>query len=182
MYKLIFRDPDCKQLAPSNKAAIRTYTTDQSNIVGSCSLFVLHPDSNSLKQVTFYVIRHEDSVMLSCVTSLQLSLVQPHNNLENSIPSSASLISSKADYPKKRSQKNMLISKLSTNVSSSKEQYHLVSNSKENHVDQCVKYEEKVKTTNGSAKPMLWKMTRSVNLLFALIRTVRITNVLICGQ
>ena len=38
VYTMIFKDPDCKQLAPSTKVAIRTYTTDKINIVGSCSL------------------------------------------------------------------------------------------------------------------------------------------------
>ena len=107
VYKLIFKDPDCEQLASSNKAATRTYTTDKINIVESCSLFMVHPDTRSLKLVTFYVTSHEGSVVFSCVTGLQLSLVQPHNNLENSIPSSTSLISSKVNYPKKRSQEIM---------------------------------------------------------------------------
>ena len=129
--QVIFKDPDCEQLAASNKVAIRTYTTDKINIVGSCSLFVVHQDTSSLKHVTFSVTSHEGSVVLSCVTSLQLSLVQTHNHLEISIPSSASLISSRADDPKKRSQKNMLVSMPSTSVCSSKEQSHLVSKSKE---------------------------------------------------
>ena len=29
--KLIFKDPDCKQLTPSTKVAIRSYTTDKVN-------------------------------------------------------------------------------------------------------------------------------------------------------
>ena len=118
MYKLIYGDPDCKKLAPSSKE-IGTYTTDKIRITGSYELFVVHPDTSSLKQITFHVTSHEGSVLLSCATTLELSLIQPHNNLENSIPSSASLISSKADYPKKRSQKNMLVTKPSTNVCSS---------------------------------------------------------------
>ena len=32
VYTLIFKDPDCKQLVPSTKVAIRTYTTDKINI------------------------------------------------------------------------------------------------------------------------------------------------------
>ena len=39
VYKLVFKDPDCKQLAPSTKVEIRTYTTDKINIFGSCSFF-----------------------------------------------------------------------------------------------------------------------------------------------
>ena len=75
MYKLILRDPDCEQLAPSTKVAIRTYTTDKIDIVGFCSLFVVHPDTSSLKQVTFYVTNLEGSVVLSCKTSLRLNIL-----------------------------------------------------------------------------------------------------------
>ena len=77
-----FKDPDCEQLAPSIKVGIRTYTTDKINIVGSCSLFAVHADTSSLKQVTFYVTSHEGSVILSCETSLKLCLVHPHSNLD----------------------------------------------------------------------------------------------------
>ena len=106
VYKLFFKHPDCKQPAPSTKAAIRTYTTDMINLVGSCSLFVVHPNTSNLKQVTFYVTSHEGSVVLSCKTSLKLNLIHPCSNL-NQIPDCASLIYSNADHPMK-SKKNML--------------------------------------------------------------------------
>ena len=75
VYKLLFKDPHCKQLAPSTKVEIRTYTTDKINIVGSCSLFVVHPDNSKLKQVTFYVTSQEGSVVLSSKTGLKLNLI-----------------------------------------------------------------------------------------------------------
>ena len=128
MYQLIYVDPDCEQLDPSSKVAIRTYTTDKINIVGSCSLFAVHEDTSNLKQVTFQVPRHEGSVVLSCTITLELALIQSHSNLKNCIPSSASLISSNADYPKKGSQKNILITKPNTNVCSCKEQTHFCQN------------------------------------------------------
>ena len=103
IYKLIYGDPDYKKLAPGSKVTMRTYTTDKINIAGSCSLFAVHPDTCNLKQVTCHVTSHEDSLVLSCVTTLELGLIQHCNNLENSIPPTASLISSKAHYPKKRS-------------------------------------------------------------------------------
>ena len=105
VYKLIFNDPDCKQLAPSTKIAIRMYTTDKINKVGSCSLFVAHPHTSSLKQVTFCVTSHEGSVVLSCKRSLGLNLIHPCSNLDQ-IPDCASLIYSKADHPMKRKHKN----------------------------------------------------------------------------
>ena len=104
MYKLIFKDPDCKQLAPSIKVAIRTYTTDKINIVGSCSLLVVHPDTSSLKQVTLYVTSHEGSVVLSCETSLRISLIHLPSNFDQ-IPDCASLICSNADHLMKRKSK-----------------------------------------------------------------------------
>ena len=107
VYKLIFKDPDCEQLAPSNKTAIRTYTTDKINIVGSCSLFVVHSDTSSLKKITFKVASHGSSVVLSCETSLRLRLIHPHSNLDW-IPDCASLICSNADHPplKRKSKKS----------------------------------------------------------------------------
>ena len=104
VHKLIFKDPDCEQPAPSTKVAITTFTTDKINIVGSCSLFAVHPDTSSLKQVTFYVTSHEGSVILLCGTSLKLNFIHPHSNL-NHIPDCASLIYSNADHQVKRKSK-----------------------------------------------------------------------------
>ena len=114
---MIFKDPDCKRLASSTKVAIRTYTTDKINIVGSCGLFAIHPDTSKIKQVTFYVTSHEGSVVLSCKTSLRLNLIHPHSNLDQ-IPHCASLIYSNADHPMKRKPKK---------------------SAKEKYVNQCVK-------------------------------------------
>ena len=104
MYKLIFKDPDCVQLAPNTKIAIRTYINDRINIVGTCSLFVVHPDSNKLKQITFYVTSHEGSVVLSCKAGLNLNLIHPHSNLDQ-IPDCDNLICSNADCPMKEKSK-----------------------------------------------------------------------------
>ena len=38
VYKLIYKDEDCTKLAPSNKVAVKTYTTEEIKIVGSCKL------------------------------------------------------------------------------------------------------------------------------------------------
>ena len=106
-----------------------------------------NPDTQCLKEETFCVTSHEGSVVSPCATTPELSLVQPCNNL-NFIPSSASLISSHADHPRrKRSPKNMLVSKPSQNVSSSKEQSHAESISNEYYVNQCVIQEYKDKTS-----------------------------------
>ena len=104
---MIFKDPDCVQLVPSAKVAIRTYTNDKINIVGTCSLFAVHPDTSMLKQITFYVTSHEGSVVLSCKTGLSLNLIHPHSNLDQ-IPDCDSLICSTADHlMKKKSKKSV---------------------------------------------------------------------------
>ena len=82
VYKLIYKDQDFTKLEPSNKAAVKTYTTEEIKIVGSCKMFVVHPDTKLLQGVTFHVTSHEGSVILSCATSIELGLIQPHTNLD----------------------------------------------------------------------------------------------------
>ena len=101
VHHFIFKDADCMKLAPSNKLEIGTFTSDKTKVIGSCTLLAVHPDTQCLQEVTFHVTSHKGSVVLSCATTLDLCLLQPHSNLD-SIPSSASLIKSKADYPRKK--------------------------------------------------------------------------------
>ena len=82
---------------------MKTYTTEKIKIVESCNLFVLHPDTKCLQEVTFQVTSHEGSVIISCVTSLELGLIQPHRGLDV-VPEKGSLIYSKADLPVKQKQ------------------------------------------------------------------------------
>ena len=104
VYKLVFQDQDCQKLAPSSKLDIGTYTTNKIKVIGSCILFAVHLDTQCLQEVTFYVISQEGSVVLSCATTLALSLVQPHSSLDH-LPKGASLISSSADHPMKDESK-----------------------------------------------------------------------------
>ena len=53
VYKLVYKDKDCTKLEPINKAAVKTYTTEKIKIVGSCKMFVVHPDTKLLQEVTF---------------------------------------------------------------------------------------------------------------------------------
>ena len=105
VYKLIYKDKDCTKLEPSSKAAVKTYITEKIKIVGSCKMFVAHPDTKLLHEVTFHVTSHECSVIVSCATSLQLGLIHPHRNLDE-LPEEGSLIYSIADMPKKKKNKN----------------------------------------------------------------------------
>ena len=76
IYKLVFQDPDCKKLA-SSKLEIGTYTTDTVKLVSYCMFYLVHPDTKHLLEVTFYVANNNGSVLLSCVTTLALGLIQP---------------------------------------------------------------------------------------------------------
>ena len=100
VYKLIFKDPDCMTLAPISKLEIGSYTTEGIKVTGSCTLLAVHPDTQCLKEMTFNATSHEGSVVLSCVTTLELSLIELHKNLDL-ISSSSSLISSNAMLPKR---------------------------------------------------------------------------------
>ena len=105
VYKLIYKDKDCTKLEPNNKAAVKTYTTEKIKIAGSCKMFVVHPDTKLLQEVTFQVTSLEDSVIVSCATSIELGLIHPHRNLDV-VPEEGSLIYSIADLPKKQRKKN----------------------------------------------------------------------------
>ena len=61
----------------------------------------MHPNTRSLKQVTFKVVNHEGSVIISCATSLDLGLVQQHSELYTRVPDGRRLIFSSADDPNK---------------------------------------------------------------------------------
>ena len=68
-------------------------------------MFVVHPDTKLLHEVTFHVTSHEGSVLVSCATSIELGLIHPHTNLD-AVPEEGSLIYSKADMPKQKRNKN----------------------------------------------------------------------------
>ena len=99
MYRLVFQDQEMKDLAPSSLET-GTYTTDIVKIVGSCMFYIVHPDTKKLMDVTFFVAVNDDSMLLSCKTTLMLGLIQPRTRLDY-LPPRASLITSSADYPKK---------------------------------------------------------------------------------
>ena len=91
VYKLVFQDPDCKKLAPS-KLEIGIYMTDTVKLVGSWVFYLVHPVTKCLQEVTFYVASNNDSVLLSCTTTLALGLIQTSSRLDF-LPPRASLIS-----------------------------------------------------------------------------------------
>ena len=120
VYKLVFWDPDCKKLALS-KLEIGTYTTDTVTLVISCMFYLVHPDFKHLLEVAFCVAGNNGSVLLSCVTTLALGLVQPCTRLDY-LPPRASLITSSADHPKKtKSKLSVHVSKKESEVSNHKD-------------------------------------------------------------
>ena len=90
--KLLYKHPGCIKLVPSSKDGISTYTAEKINVLGSCDLFVVHPDTKCLREVTFQVVNHEGSVIASCVTSIDLGLIRPHSELNASVPYCGRLI------------------------------------------------------------------------------------------
>ena len=107
VYHLIYKDTDCTKLAPSNKDGIFTYTTEKIKVIGSCELLVLHPNTKCFKEVTFQVVNHEGSVIVSCATNIDLNLIQPHSELNSRVPNYGRLIYSCSDDPGKHNYKKM---------------------------------------------------------------------------
>ena len=71
IYQLVFKDPDMKKIKPC-KMQISTYTADTVKIIRSCIFDVVHPDMKKLVPVTSYVANNDESVLLSCKTTLAL--------------------------------------------------------------------------------------------------------------
>ena len=99
VYKLVFQDPKMKKHDPSS-LEIGTYTTDTVKIVGSCVFYPVRLDTKKLMEVTFYVAMNDESVLLSCRTTLVLGLIQPRTRLDY-LPPRASLITKSPEHPKK---------------------------------------------------------------------------------
>ena len=75
--------------------------------LGSCNLYVIHPDTRCTTEVTFFVASNEGSILISCATSLALGLSQPNASLDNSLPGS-NVISCSVDQPRNdKSQLNV---------------------------------------------------------------------------
>ena len=96
VYKLVFHDPNLDKLTP-NKLQIGTYTNDAVKIVGTCKLYLVHPDTKKLVETIFYVATNDGSMLLSCKSTLALYLIQPSSRLDY-LPPRASLITSTQDY------------------------------------------------------------------------------------
>ena len=85
IYKKLFKDEDCTQIAASN-LQLASYTNKKVKIIGSCNLYIIHPDTKCLEETQFYVAGNEGSIPISCATSLALSLIKPHEKLDHPPP------------------------------------------------------------------------------------------------
>ena len=118
VYKLVFCDPNLEKLTP-NKLQIGTYTNDTVKIVGTCTLYLVHPDTKKLVETIFYVATNGGSVLLSCKSTLTLDLIQPRSRLDY-LPPRASLITSTQVHPKKTKQVQVHSSQKLSNQSQTK--------------------------------------------------------------
>ena len=96
VYRMVYHDQDLKKLTPCN-LKIGTYTIDTIKIIGTTTIYLLHPDSKKLVETTFYIASIEGSILLSCNTSLTLGLIQSRTRLDY-LPPRAKLITSKVDH------------------------------------------------------------------------------------
>ena len=78
---------------------IGTYTADTVKIVGFCMFYLVHLDTKELMDMPFFVAVNDDSMLLSCKTTLMPGLIQPRTRLDY-LPPRASLIKCSADPPK----------------------------------------------------------------------------------
>ena len=117
VYRLLYQDQDLKKLTPCN-LKIGTYMADTIRIIGTTTIYLIHPDSKQPTKTIFHVASNEGSVLLSCNASLNLSLIQSRPRLDY-LPPRACLITSREDHPRKtktqvqvqymkRSQKQMI--------------------------------------------------------------------------
>ena len=58
VYRLVFKDPELKKLAPI-AMEIGTYTTDTVKIIGSCIFYLVHLDTRKLQELTFFVAEND---------------------------------------------------------------------------------------------------------------------------
>ena len=89
---------------------------DTIRIIGTTTIYLIHPDSKQPTAMTFHVASSKGSVLLSCNASLNIDLIHYRPRLDY-LPPQASLITSKEDHPRKTKlqvqvQKHQVITKL----------------------------------------------------------------------
>ena len=80
VYRLVFKDQEIKRHGPSS-LEIGTYTTDTVKIFASCMFYLVHSDMKKMMDVTFFVALNDDSMLLSCKTTLMLDFDTMKNKI-----------------------------------------------------------------------------------------------------
>ena len=112
MQKYLFKDQDCAKIAPSD-LQFGTYKNRKVKIIGSCNLYVVHPDTRCMEEIPFYVASNEGSILISCTTTLVLGLIKPHEKLDHPPPEgNRNIIYSSADKIKKRDESQLNVHQL----------------------------------------------------------------------
>ena len=101
IYKYLFKDPHCAKITPSN-LQLGTYTNKKVNILVSCNLYIIHPDTRCIADVTFFVASSEGCILISCTTCLALGMIKSHEKLDHPHPK-VNIISSSVDKIKDES-------------------------------------------------------------------------------
>ena len=82
-------------------------------IIGSCNIYIIYPDTRCLEETQFYVAGNEGSILISCATSLALSLIKLHEKLDHPPPEgNRNVIYSSADKIKKRDESQLNVHQL----------------------------------------------------------------------
>ena len=90
IYRYLFKDLDCAKIAPSD-LQLGTYTNKKVQILASCNLYLIHPDTRCISETTVFVASNEGSILISCTTSLALGMIKPHEKLDHPPPTRAIL-------------------------------------------------------------------------------------------
>ena len=69
---MMFSDLGVKHLA-NNDISLGVYTDHQVHILGNCKFYMLHSDMKKSYAVTLYVASNEGSILLLCITRLDLN-------------------------------------------------------------------------------------------------------------
>ena len=122
-----------------------TYTNKKVKIIGSCNLYIIHPDTRCVEEIPFFVASNEGSILISCATSLALDHPTPEGN--------RNVIYSSADKLKKKDESRlkvcMLIQKNKIKTSAekisdmcSRDEQSVTSSNQEQIKDECSKGEQ----------------------------------------
>ena len=107
VHHIMYKDPDCTKLAPCKKNGIYTYITEKIPVIGSCELFIIHPNTKYFQAVTFQVVNTEGSVTVSCAATISLNVIQIHSELNASVLDCKKLIYSYAGDLEKYKHKKL---------------------------------------------------------------------------